>query len=394
MKLLKAGLSCVALVLVVWAGGALLTANLASSKIDEVILLLNRQAAAAFNPLFTADGNDIAFVNYTRKDKGLFSEQGDLLLSYGVTGDIEKLPVFIDYGFLNASARVALTDKIKKQIAANFRSDFQLNSSSLAFNYSLFPEVYDLKVSLGGNYTSTPGKDPFSLFFTARLNMFDKVSFSFDAKNYASVNGERVGHAYFNSFSRRPFAYKNTAAFSGGIDDFDYAGTAYAKKMKFDFTLKAPDDENKADMAFRIFADELTDPFSKIDICGVIGKFDLLKLNFIQDAQGIEDFYEILCDNKLSLVLDGLSVVINAGGSEGASPEENDFAVLDGKGGAIFNLDDIDESQGDFEFKLDKMPEDALLSVVLNPFFVADGDAFRSKIVFSSGKLTVNGKRF
>ena len=85
---------------------------------------------------------------------------------------------------------------------------------------------------------------------------------------------------------------------------------------------------------------------------------------------------------------------MDTGDPDNASQEKNSFAVLNGKGSMVFNLDDIDKSQGDFEFKLDKMPNDALLSVVFEPFFVTKDYAFYSKIVFSEGRMTVNGKRF
>ena len=117
-------------------------------------------------------------------------------------------------------------------------------------------------------------------------------------------------------------------------------------------------------------------------------------IDFLQDAQTIEDFYKILCDNKLNLVLDGLSVAMNTDDPDDASQEKSSYAVLSGKGSMDVALDDIDKSQGDFEFKLNKMPDDALLSMVFEPFFVTKDNAFYSKIVLSEGKMTVNGKRF
>ena len=328
------------------------------------------------------------------KDRSFFSEKGELLLLNNASTVVEKLPVIINYGFLNAKAQVFLTDKVKKSLSADFRPDFTLESSLFSFKYSVFPQVYDLKVQLGGSYSYTPKENPFSLFFSARLNMFDRASFSFDAKNYETKEGERIGHMYFNSFSRQPLAYKNTAVFSGAIEDFDYAELIYAKNISLDMTLGAPDNKKQADVSYKFEADKLSYPLSNVSMHGSLGKVDLLKLNFLQDAQTIEDFYKILCDNKLNFVLDGLSVVMNTDDLDNASQENNSYAVLNGKGSMVFALDDFDKSHGNFEFMLDKMPDDALLSIVFEPFFVTKDNAFYSKIVFSEGKMTVNGKRF
>ena len=394
MKLLKAGVIGAAFVFVVWAGGTIITATLASTKIDEAVSILNKQLSSSLNPEIPVLDKNFAYLSYKRKDRSFFSEKGELLLLNNASTVVEKLPVIINYGFLNAKAQVFLTDKVKKSLSADFRPDFTLESSLFSFKYSVFPQVYDLKVQLGGSYSYTPKENPFSLFFSARLNMFDRASFSFDAKNYETKDGERIGHMYFNSFLRQPLAYKNTAVFSGAIEDFDYAELIYAKNISLDMTLGAPDNKKQADVSYKFEADKLSYPLSNVSMHGSLGKVDLLKLNFLQDAQTIEDFYKILCDNKLNLVLDGLSVVMDTGDPDNASQEKNSFAVLNGKGSMVFNLDDIDKSQGDFEFKLDKMPNDALLSVVFKPFFVTKDNAFYSKIVFSSGRMTVNGKRF
>lgn len=394
MKLLKAGVIGAAFVFVVWAGGTFITATLASTKIDEAVSILNKQLSSSLNPEIPVLDKNFAYLSYKRKDRSFFSEKGELLLLNNASTVVEKLPVIINYGFLNAKAQVFLTDKVKKSLSADFRPDFTLESSLFSFKYSVFPQVYDLKVQLGGSYSYTPKENPFSLFFSARLNMFDRASFSFDAKNYETKDGERIGHMYFNSFSRQPLAYKNTAVFSGAIEDFDYAELIYAKNISLDMTLGAPDNKKQADVSYKFEADKLSYPLSNVSMHGSLGKVDLLKLNFLQDAQTIEDFYKILCDNKLNLVLDGLSVVMNTDDLDNASQENNSYAVLNGKGSMVFALDDFDKSHGNFEFMLDKMPDDALLSIVFEPFFVTKDNAFYSKIVFSEGKMTVNGKRF
>lgn len=394
MKLLRAGVIGAALVFVVWAGGTLVTASLASSKIDEAVSILNNKISSSLNPEIAVLDNDFAYISYKRKDRSIFSEQGELLLTNHNSAAVEKLPVIIDYGFLNAKAEVLLTKKVKKSLLADFRPDFTLKSSLFSFKYSVFPQVYDLKVKLAGSYAYSPKENPFSLFFSARLNMFDRASFYFDAKNYETKDGERIGHVYFNSFSRKPLAYKNTAVFSGVVEDFDYADLIYAKNISLDLTLGCPDDNMQADISYKFDADKLSYPLENVSMHGSLGKVDLLKLDFLQDAQTIEDFYKILCDNKLNLVLDGLSVAMNTDDPDDASQEKSSYAVLSGKGSMDVALDDIDKSQGDFEFKLNKMPDDALLSMVFEPFFVTKDNAFYSKLVLSEGKMTVNGKRF
>ena len=394
MKLLRAGVIGAALVFVVWAGGTLVTASLASSKIDEAVSILNNKISSSLNTEIPVLDNNFAYISYKRKHKGFFSERGELLFTKNDSSVLEKLPVIINYGFLNADAEVLLTEKVKNFLSADFRPDFTLDSSLFSFKYSVFPQVYDVKVKLAGSYAYSPKENPFSLFFSARLNMFDRASFSFDAKNYETKNGERIGHMYFNSFSRPPLAYKNTAVFSGAVEDFDYADLIYAKNLSLNLILGSPDDNMQADIGYKFEAKKMSYPLENISMHGSLGKVDRLKLNCLQDAQTIEDFYKILCDNKLNLVLDGLSVVMNTDNFDNASQENTSYAVLNGKGGMVVALDDIDKSQGDFEFKLNKMPDDALLSLVFEPFFVTKDEAFYSKIVFSEGKMTVNGKRF
>lgn len=394
MKVLKAGVIVAAFIFVVWAGGTLITASLASSKINEAVSILNNKISSSLVPEIPVLDKNFAYISYKRKDRSFFSEKGELLLANKASAAIEKLPVIINYGFLNANAEILLTEKVKNFLLADFRPDFTLESSLFSFKYSVFPQVYDFKIKLAGIYSYSPKENPFSLFFSARLNMFDRASLSFDAKNYETKDGRRIGHMYFNSFSRKPLAYKNTAMFSGAIEDFDYAELIYAKNLSLDLILGSPDSNQQADADYKFDAEMLSYPLSSVSMHGSLGKFDLLKLNFLQDAQTIEDFYKILCDNKLNFVLDGLSVVMNTDDLDNASQENNSYAVLNGKGSMVFALDDFDKSHGNFEFMLDKMPDDALLSIVFEPFFVTKDNAFYSKIVFSEGKMTVNGKRF
>ena len=114
MKVLKAGVIVAAFIFVVWAGGTLITASLASSKINEAVSILNNKISSSLVPEIPVLDKNFAYISYKRKDRSFFSEKGELLLANKASDAIEKLPVIINYGFLNANAEILLTEKGKK----------------------------------------------------------------------------------------------------------------------------------------------------------------------------------------------------------------------------------------------------------------------------------------